>query len=221
MTRKMINPIKEKDNYCTTSTGIDSLDNRVLNSINVIDRNEFIPDQYRKHIYDKSFVPIGYAQTTPPLFIVDLMTNLVATASDKVVLDVGTGSGFQAAILSLLVKKVYTIEVIPGLAKISKNKLRKMGFNNVEVKCGDGYYGWKEKSPFDAIIVSAAVPYIPQSLIDQLKPGGRMVIPIGEPHSQQMLLLVTKDRKGIISTESILPVTFDPLVSGKVEVTYL
>ena len=186
-----------------------------------IDREEFVPDAYRKHVYDNSFVPIGYGQTIPPPFIVELMTNLVDTASDKVVLEVGTGSGFQAAILSLLVKNVYTIETIPELVKASKNKLRKMGFNNVEVKCGDGYYGWKEKAPFDAIIVSAAVPHIPQSLIEQLKPGGHMVLPVGEPHSQQMLLLVMKDRKGVINTELILPVTFVPLVSSNGEVTYL
>lgn len=192
-----------------------------LSTMQTIDREEFVPDAYRKHVYDNSFVPIGYGQTIPPPFIVELMTNLVDTASDKVVLEVGTGSGFQAAILSLLVKNVYTIETIPELVKASKNKLRKMGFNNVEVKCGDGYYGWKEKAPFDAIIVSAAVPHIPQSLIEQLKPGGHMVLPVGEPHSQQMLLLVMKDRKGVINTELILPVTFVPLVSSNGEVTYL
>jgi len=217
----MVNTIKTEANYSSACTEIDAINDRVLSAMHVIDREEFVPNAYIKHVYDNGFVPIGYGQTIPPPFIVDLMTNLVDTASDKVVLEVGTGSGFQAAILSMVVKKVYTIERIAELAKTSKNKLRKMGFNNVEVKCGDGYYGWKEKAPFDAIIVSAAVPHIPQSLIEQLKPGGHLVLPVGEPHSQQMLLLVTKDRNGIIKSESILPVTFGPLISSNVEVTYL
>ena len=217
----MINTIKTEENYYSAYAEIDSVNNRVLTAMQVIDREEFVPDAYIKHVYDNGFIPIGYGQTIPPPFIVELMTNLADTASDKVVLEVGTGSGFQAAILSMLAKKVYTIETIPELAKTSKNKLRKMGFSNVEVKCGDGYYGWKEKSPFDAIIVSAAVPHIPQSLIEQLKPAGHLVLPVGEPHSQQMLLLVTKDKNGIIKTESILPVTFGSLVSSNVDVTYL
>ena len=221
MARKMIGTIKAQANYCSASAEIDVINNRVLNAMQAIDREQFVPDAYRKHVYNKGPIPIGYNQTIPPPFIVELMTNLADTAPDKIVLEVGTGSGFQAAILSLLVKKVYTIETIPELAKTSKDNLRKMGFNNIEVKCGNGYYGWEEKSPFDAIIISAAVPHIPQSLIEQLKPGGHMVLPIGEPNSQQMLLLVTKNKERIINTESILPVAFVPLVSSNDEVTYL
>ena len=219
---KMIGKLKTKINYYPVyeaeNTGVND---RVLNAMQAVDRKEFVPEEYNKHVHDKGFIPIGYGQALPPPFVVELMANLADTALNKVILEVGTGSGFQAAILSLLVKKVYTIEVIPALAKASKNKLRKMGFNNVDVKCGNGYYGWGEKAPFDAIIVSAAVPYIPQPLMNQLKPGGHMVLPVGEPKRQQMLVLVMKDKNGRIKTESILPVTFKPLVSSSSQVSYL
>lgn len=213
----MIDTIKiEENDWPVYAAEIEGLDNRVLSAMKAIGREEFVPKAYKKHVYNNGFVPIGYGQNIPPPFVVELMTNLADTASNKVVLEVGTGSGFQAAILSLLVKKVYTIEMIPALAKASENKLRKMGFNNVEVKCGNGYYGWQEKAPFDAIIVSAAVPHIPEDLIEQLKPGGHMVLPVGEPYSQQMLTLVTKDSKGVINTKSITPVNFVPLVSSNI-----
>ena len=213
--------IRIEENHRLTFAESDVINNRVFNAIQSVDRELFVPDAYREDVDNKGFIPIGHKQSILPPFIIDLMTNLADTASDKIVLEIGTGSGYHAAILSLLVKKVYTIEMIPELATSSKNKLRKMGFNNIEVKCGNGYYGWKDKSPFDAIIVSASVPHIPQSLVEQLKPSGHMVIPVGEPNSQQMLLLVTKNREGIADTESILPVTFAPLVSHAGDVRYL
>lgn len=213
----MIETIKTEADYCSAYTRIDGVNDRVLSAMQVIDREEFVPDAYKKRAYDNGPIPIGFGQTISQPFIVALMTNLLDTAEDKIVLEVGTGSGFQAAILSCLVKKVYSIEKIPELANASNNKLRKMGLNNVEIQCGDGYNGWQEKSPFDAIIVTAAAPYIPQSLIEQLKPGGRMVLPVGEPYSHQMLVLVTKDKQGAVTKESIIPVAFVPLVSGNVD----
>lgn len=221
MNGNMIDTVNAGVDYCLLYPKNDSANDRVVNAIQMIDRDEFVPDLYKHHVYNNGFIPIGYDQSIPPPFIVELMTKLADTASDKVVLQIGTGTGYQSAILALLVKNVYTIEANPALAKASKNTLRKMGFNNIEVKCGDGYYGWKEKSPFDAIIVSVAVPHIPQNLIEQIKPGGHIVIPVGEPHSQQNLLLVTKDRKGRVNTEKILPVTFVSLEPNNVEITYL
>ena len=216
---KMIETVKTAANYCSVYTGVDSVKDHLLGAMQVINREDFVPDAYKKRDYDNGSIPIGFGQTIPQPFIVELMMNLLDPAPDNIALEVGTGSGFQAAILSCLVKKVYSIEKIPVLAKASKNKLRKMGLNNIEIQCGDGYYGWQEKSPFDSIIVTAAAPHIPESLIQQLKPGGRMVLPVGAPYSEQMLVLVTKDRQGAVTTESILPVAFMPLVPGDIDAT--
>ncbi len=216
----MTGSVTTEEKYDPVYVGMDDVNDRVLRAIQKIDRKEFVPEAYQKEDYDNGPIPLGYGQTMSSSFIVELMTNLVNTAPHKVVLEIGTGSGYQAAILSLLVNKVYSMETVPVLAKDSKNNLKKMGISNVYVKCGNGYFGWEEKSPFDAIIVSAAVPHIPQRLIQQLKPGGHMVLPVGNPNSQQMLSLVTKNKKGILNTESILPVTFAPLVSGTGEGTY-
>jgi protein-L-isoaspartate(D-aspartate) O-methyltransferase len=140
------------------------------------------------------------------------MTDLLDTTPDTTVLEIGTGSGYQAAILSRLVKQVYTIEKIPELAELSRERFKKLGYRNIESRCYNGYYGWEEMAPFDAIIVTAAAPHVPQSLIDQLRSGGRMVIPVDQYFMAQELLLITKDKKGKTETRPILPVTFVPLV---------
>jgi protein-L-isoaspartate(D-aspartate) O-methyltransferase len=139
------------------------------------------------------------------------MTELLDVGKDSVVLEVGTGSGYQAAILAYCVKQVYSIEIIDALGEEAKPRLKRLGYQNVEVRIGDGYYGWKEHAPFDAIIVTAAASNIPPPLIEQLKPGGRMVIPVGGPFMTQYLMLVEKDGEGKIKTKQLLPVAFVPL----------
>jgi protein-L-isoaspartate(D-aspartate) O-methyltransferase len=142
------------------------------------------------------------------------MTEVLKVGKGDTILEIGTGSGYQAAILSPMVKKVYTVEIIPELATSAQKRLNRLGFSNVEVKEGDGYYGWPEKAPFDAIIVTAAAGHIPPALIKQLKNGGRMVIPVGGFFMVQNLVLVSKDRRGEIITRNLLPVRFVPLTGG-------
>jgi protein-L-isoaspartate(D-aspartate) O-methyltransferase len=156
-------------------------------------------------------LPIGYGQTISQPYIVALMTDLLKVNSGDVVLELGTGSGYQAAILSGLVKRVYTIEIIEPLARQAKSRLARLGYGNVTTRLGDGYYGWPEYAPFDGIIVTAAASHVPPPLIEQLKPGGRMVIPVGDRFFTQQLLLVEKTADGQITTRQVLPVRFVPL----------
>ncbi|UCH73631.1 MAG: protein-L-isoaspartate(D-aspartate) O-methyltransferase [Rhodospirillales bacterium] len=157
-------------------------------------------------------VPIGYGQTMSQPFIVALMTDLLAPAPDHVVLEVGTGSGYQAAVLSPLVRRVCSIEIIPELGRSAAAALKRQGYGNVETRIGDGYYGWEECGPFDGIVVTAAAGHVPPPLITQLKPDGRMVIPVGGPFAAQQLTLVEKTADGRVRTRQLLPVAFVPLV---------
>ena len=164
--------------------------------------------------YDQP-VPIGFGQTISQPYIVAFMTELLRVGKDDVVLEVGAGSGYQAAILARLVKQVYTMEILEELGKEAFMRLKAMGYDNVEVKIGDGYKGWPEHAPYDAIIVTAAAAQIPQPLIDQLKPGGRMVIPVGGVYEVQDLMLITKDASSKVIKKSIIPVRFVPLTRTK------
>lgn len=193
------------------------IDEKVMDVMHLVDRKIFVPSTYANNAYDNGPLPIGFGQTISQPYIVALMTDLLELKPDYKVLEIGTGSGYQTAILSHLVDKIYTIEYIAALAWKTKHKLKKMGYKNIEFKRGNGYFGWEEKSPFDAIIVTAAAPHIPPQLIKQLKSGGRMVIPVGQPFLYQVLMLVTKDDKGEINTESITPVSFVPLVNEETE----
>lgn len=175
-------------------------------------RHEFVPDIWKEHAYIDNPLPIGEGQTISQPYIVALMTELLALKGNEKVLEIGTGSGYQAAILSQLADTVYSIEIVETLANESKIKLKQLGFNNVIVKCGDGYKGWKEHAPFDCIIVTAAPPEIPQELVKQLKINGKMVIPVGSFF--QELLLIEKTHDGI-KKESITPVRFVPMVHPK------
>jgi protein-L-isoaspartate(D-aspartate) O-methyltransferase len=143
------------------------------------------------------------------------MTDMLELKEDSIVLEIGTGTGYQAAILACLARWVYSIERVPELAQAAQQRLRDLGYDNVETRCGDGYQGWPEKAPFDGIVVTAAAPFIPPALLEQLEPGGRMVIPIGLPSMHQELMLVTKDRVGETHTRSLLGVAFVPLVEAK------
>lgn len=187
-------------------------DKRVLEAMESVPRHLFIPEEARLYSYYDQPVPIGFGQTISQPYIVAFMTELLRAGSNDVVLEVGTGSGYQAAILAKLVKQVYTIEIIEGLGKEAQKRLNMLGYTNVEVMIGDGYKGWPERAPFDAIIVTAAAEHIPQPLIDQLKPGGRMVIPVGGVYAVQDLMLITKDESSKVVKESIIPVRFVPLL---------
>ena len=187
---------------------------RVLKVMGRIPRHRFVSKLLRAAAYGDRPLPIGFGQTISQPYIVALMTNLLRLESHHKVLELGTGSGYQAAVAAHLARRVYTIEIVPQLAKSAKNRLARLGYANVSVRQGDGYYGWPEHGPFDAIIVTAAASHIPPSLVRQLRPGGRMVMPIGNPFFTQQLMLVEKAADGKIRTRHLLPVRFVPLTGG-------
>ncbi len=183
-------------------------DPRVLAAMRKVKRHLFVPKALRLFAYDDRPLPIGEGQTISQPYIVALMTELLDLDGDEKVLEVGTGSGYQAAILALLAKEVYTIEILPVLAQRADSLLKSLGYENVHVRCGDGYLGWPEEAPFDGIIVTCAPPIIPKPLVEQLADGGRMVIPVGEGY-QELILLRKHD--GRIDTTSVIPVRFVPM----------
>ncbi len=187
----------------------------VLRAMRSIPRHLFVPEDLMSSAYEDRPLPIGNGQTISQPYIVAYMTELLQPDGSGTVLEVGTGSGYQAAVLSPLYRKVYTIEIIPELAESAKARLRNLGFSNVEVRSGDGYAGWPDKAPFDAILVTAAAGHIPPPLVNQLKTGGRMVIPVGSPSMVQHIILVEKDQTGNITTKTLLPVRFVPLTGGR------
>jgi protein-L-isoaspartate(D-aspartate) O-methyltransferase len=191
-------------------------DPRVLDALRKTPRHRFVAAELAPYAYDDRPLPLGYGQTISQPYIVARMTELLEPKSEHHVLEIGTGSGYQAAILSSLVAQVYTIEIIEPLGKSARERLAALGYKNIEVRVGDGYYGWPEKGPFDGIVVTAAANHIPPPLVEQLKPGGRMVIPVGNPFQVQTLMLVTKGSKGPhdLQVRSLMPVAFVPLVGG-------
>lgn len=190
------------------------LDSRVMEIMAGVPRHEFVPAAVRDHAYENRPLPIGYGQTISQPYIVAVMTDLLKVGSGSTVLEVGTGSGYQAAILAEYVRSVYSVEIVKELADAAAERLKRLGYGNVEVRTGDGYYGWKEHAPFDGIVVTAAAGHIPPPLLDQLKPGGRMIIPVGGPFYVQRLMLVEKGQQGEIKTRQVLPVAFVPLTGG-------
>jgi protein-L-isoaspartate(D-aspartate) O-methyltransferase len=183
----------------------------VLDAMRTVPRHEFVPEQLRQSAYADSPLPIGLAQTISQPYIVALMTELVDPKREHRILEVGTGSGYQAAVISRIVKEVYSIEIIPQLAQTAAQRLLRLGYGNVMVREGDGYQGWPEHAPFDGILVTAGATDIPQPLIDQLKPGGRMVIPVGLTTGSQILKVIEKRPNGSIQTREVIPVRFVPL----------
>jgi len=183
----------------------------VMASMNTVQRHELVPSSERRYSYENRPLPIGYGQTISQPYIVALMTKLIDVDADDMVLEVGTGSGYQAAILAELVDHVYSIEIIAALAIRAKQDLERLGYKNITTKLGDGYYGWEDHAPFDAIVVTAAASHVPPPLIEQLKPGGRMVIPVGERFMTQTLLLLEKTEKGEVITRQFGAVRFVPL----------
>lgn len=189
-------------------------DEATLSSMKKVQRHLFVPQHLREYAYDDRPLPIGYGQTISQPFIVAYMTEIIRPNKNSKMLEIGTGSGYQAAVLAEIISDVYTIEIITELSNSSAKRLKELGYKNVYVKNADGYYGWKEHAPFDAIIVTAASEYIPPPLIEQLKDGGRMVIPVGSPFQTQMLMLVEK-KEGKVTTKSLMPVMFVPFKRGK------
>ena len=213
MRQQMIAEVVADAVFLTPQLGKAALDSRVIEVMGRIPRHEFVPVELRAYSYINAPLPVGYGKTVSQPFIIALMTDLLEPRPEDTVLEVGAGVGYQAAILSELVKRVYSIDIIEELALETRRRLERLGYRNVEIGVGNGYYGWSERAPFDKIIVTAAPDLIPPPLIAQLKPGGRMVIPTGIPDKQQLVVL-EKSTDGRLATREVLPVRFSELEEG-------
>ncbi len=211
--RQMVQDIAVHATHTGPKTGKAALDERVIEVMGKVPRHEFVPATLRSVAYADTPLPIGYDKTISQPYIVALMTDLLDLEADDVVLEVGTGLGYQAAVLAEIVKQVYSVEIIEELEGEARRRLNQLGYTNIETKLGDGCLGWPEHAPFDAIVVTAAPDLIPPALIGQLKPGARMVIPAGISLDTQQLMLVEKDGNGRITTKEILPVSFSALAT--------
>lgn len=213
----MLRTIETETEFTKDLTGRAALDPRVMEAMKHVPRDEFVPHAIKHKAFDNNALPIGEGQTISQPFIVALMTDLLATQSDHRILEIGTGSGYQAAVLSNLVKQVYSLEIVPNLAVESAHRLEKLGHTNVEVLVGNGHSGWPEQAPYDGIIITATASHLPPALLTQLKPGGRLVIPLGLPFMHQELMLIEKDQRGEFHTTNILGVVFVPMIGGPEE----
>ncbi len=189
-------------------------DNATLEAMRNVPRHLYVPAVQRRYAYQDRPLPIGYGQTISQPYIVAYMTEIIRPDENSKVLEIGTGSGYQAAVLAEIVDQVYTIEIVRPLGEQARRKL-KAQYGNVHVKIADGYHGWEKHAPFDAIVVTAAAEYIPPPLVEQLKDGGRMIIPVGSPFQMQLLMLVEKKGDGEITTRSLMPVRFVPFERGE------
>lgn len=192
-------------------TGRSALSGRVLEAFANVPRHVFLPPVLRPAAYANRPLPIGHGQTISQPYIVAVMTDLLDPEPEDRVLEIGTGSGYQTAVLAQLVREVYSLEIVDALATQAAARLRDLGCDNVEVRQGDGHLGWAEHAPYDGILVAAAAAEVPPALIEQLKPGGRLLIPVGDRYSGQELLLIEKDREGRVRRNDVLPVIFVPL----------
>jgi protein-L-isoaspartate(D-aspartate) O-methyltransferase len=188
-------------------------DTNTLNAMNAVPRHLYVPENQRRSAYDDRPLPIGYGQTISQPYIVAYMTEIIQPKKDYKVLEIGTGSGYQAAVLAEIVDQVYTIEIVQALGETARKVLLE-NYDNVHIKIADGYYGWEEHGPFDAIVVTAAAEHIPPPLIAQLKEGGRMIIPVGSPFRIQQLMLIEK-KNGEVSSKALMPVRFVPFTSSQ------
>ena len=209
--RRMLAEIERDMRETAASTGRSALSPRVAAAMGKVPRHRFVPSDYANSAYDNRPLPIGHEQTISQPFIVALMTDLVDPKPSDRVLEIGTGSGYQAAVLAELVARVYTIEIVRPLGERAAEVLKALGYRNVEVRIGDGYLGWPEAAPFDAVVVTAAPDHMPQPLVDQLAPGGRLIAPVGTRGGIQQLQLLRKDADGRAVTRSVLAVRFVPL----------
>lgn len=211
----MLEAVRDSVRNSADYTGRTELSDRVMDAMGGVAREEFVLPEYRHLAYRNTPLPIEAGQTISQPLIVALMTELLDPQPGDVILEVGTGSGYQAAVLAKLVKHVYSVEIVEELAISAAAVLQRLGYANVTVRAGDGYAGWPEHAPFDGIIVTAAAEHLPPPLLQQLKPGGKLVIPVGEEHGYQELLVVEVDAAGEISRQSVLPVRFVPLTGDR------
>jgi protein-L-isoaspartate(D-aspartate) O-methyltransferase len=211
----MLAAIRDSVQSSAPYTGRTKLSERVMQAMASVPREAFVPAAYRHLAYDNSPLPIAAGQTISQPLIVALMTDLLDPQPDDVVLEVGTGSGYQAAVLAGLVRHVYSVEIVPELAHSAAALLERLGYANVTVRAGDGYAGWPRHAPFDGIIVTAAAPEIPEPLLAQLKPGGKLVIPLGPAQGYQELFVVEVGANGEIAERSVLPVRFVPMTGER------
>ena len=207
----MVRTIQGYSALLPSTVGPDGISTDVLSVMAKVPRHRFVPKRAESRAYEDTPLPIGFGQTISQPFIVALMTHLLKAAPEATVLEIGTGSGYQAAVLSPLVKKVCTIEIIPELGQAAAQRLKDPDYDNIETKIGDGYFGWPECGPFDGILVTAAAGHIPPPLVKQLKPGGRIVIPVGGVFAPQYLTLVEKSGDEQTKTRQLMPVRFVPL----------
>ena len=196
-------------------TGLPAMSSAVRRAMGKVERHRLVPASQQSLAYRNHPLPIGGGQTISQPYIVALSTDLIRPKAGDVVLEVGTGSGYQAAVLAEIVARVYSIELLPDLGNDARKRLEDLGYRNIEVRIGDGYKGWPEKAPFDGIVVTAAAPYLPVALLEQLKPGGRMVIPVGASSEMQYLRVIEKRPDGTLDDKRVLPVRFVPLVPGR------
>jgi protein-L-isoaspartate(D-aspartate) O-methyltransferase len=204
--------VKERERMVASQIAArDVKDPNVLKAMRIVPRHAFVPENVQRYAYGDHPLPIGFEQTISQPYIVAFMTEALELKPDSKVLEIGTGSGYQAAVCAEIAAEVYTIEIVEGLAKQAEKKLKELGYPNVFVRTGDGYFGWPEKAPFDAIIGTAAAERIPPPLIEQLKPGGRMILPYETNAGFQYLVLVNKDEKGKLRKRNVMPVRFVPM----------
>ena len=209
--QRMIADIEREVEYTSRLIGKHALDSRVMEAMENVPREAFVPGNMRHLAFENGPLPIGCGQTISQPYIVALMSDLLQTQDDHVVLEIGTGSGYQTAILSRLVRQVYSIEVVSELGETSARRLKNLGYTNVECRIGNGYAGWPEHAPYNGIIVTAAASHIPRQLVEQLVTGGRLVIPVGEPYGAQELVVVTRGEDEHIDVREILGVAFVPM----------
>ena len=209
--QRLLDEIESEYKYTSRMTGKNTLDPKVKTALCNIPRDKFVPKSHIDSAFYNGPLPIGHGQTISQPYIVALMSDLIKPRASDRVLEIGTGSGYQAAILAELTDAVYSIEIIEALGKQAAERLPGLGYDNITLRIGDGYYGWKEHAPFDAIVVTAAASHVPPPLVAQLKPGGRMIIPVGSRFLTQQLVLIEKQADGQLVTRQILPVKFVPL----------
>ena len=212
---QLIKDIESEVRYTQSYIGKNKLDDRVMAAMAKVPREQFVPENLHSFAFDNGPLPIGHGQTISQPYIVALMSDLLALEPEHKVLEIGTGSGYQTAVLSLLCSKVFTVELIGELSKQAQVRFHKHNYKNIETCTGNGYLGWPEHAPYDGIIVTAAATHVPAPLIEQLKPGGNLVIPVGMPNFHQELMLIKKNIEGELETRNILGVAFVPLVVGE------
>lgn len=210
--KRMLDDIRQETRLTHSYIGKERLAETVLDAMQKVPRERFVPKHLRSSAWDNGPLPIGHGQTISQPFIVALMTDLLQIQPEHRVLEIGTGSGYQSAILAELANEVFTVEKVEALADQARETLQQLGYSNIHYHSGNGYAGWAAHAPYDGIIVTAAASHIPPALVEQLKPGGRLVIPVGLPYTTQQLMLVEKDAEGGTSAREMLPVAFVPLV---------